>query len=167
MANKRAPRKEWSPEYRQRIRMVYGLVIGSVLIVGGLVLLVIAVLNFEKVGWPLGALAGGLILLGLAASLPTVFLPVLAAVLNRIPFGSKETTVLEAPNGPDDKEDDKKDLPWLKSGGAPTPSWGGGFFLCPCALCGPIVILTKAAKGDAWKKVLIYIHDTRCLRMSG
>ena len=69
-----------------RVQTVYALAVGGVVTLAGLVILVASVL-FEALDWRATVAGGGLVLLGLAASMPRIFLPILSAVLKKIPWG--------------------------------------------------------------------------------
>jgi len=85
-------RSEWSEPHRKQVKAIFALVIGSFIILAGIVFLGWEVMTRE-VGIPLDKLVlsmgGGLIAVGLIAAMPGTFIPVFSWVVQRIPFFSK------------------------------------------------------------------------------
>ena len=76
----------WSPAHRRNVKFIYGLVVGGLLIFAGVIVVIWGVTN-DEVGNRVVLLGGGLVLLGLVASMPSTFMPVFSAILKKIPWG--------------------------------------------------------------------------------
>ena len=76
-----------------RIRAAYPLVIGGLLVVGGMVIMIAAVLS-EQLGRTEGIAGLALVLLGCVASMPKTFMPVFATLMKKIPFGKNGAKTL-------------------------------------------------------------------------
>lgn len=85
-ADRRHDPNAWSADHRRAVKTIYGLAVGGVLTLAGVVVIVWAVLN-ERVEVATLGVASALVLLGLVASMPGTFMPVLSAVLKKIPWG--------------------------------------------------------------------------------
>ena len=88
---RRATDRRYDPDaaHMVRVQTVYALAVGGVVTLAGLVILVADVL-VEALDWRATVAGGALVLLGLVASMPRVFMPVLSAVLKKIPWGRVE-----------------------------------------------------------------------------
>lgn len=85
----------WSEGHRKRVRTLYGMAVGGFLVASGVGLLVWSITN-EQIGQGVLALGAALVLCGLVAGAPQVWMPVLSAVLRKVPWG-KATEIREAP----------------------------------------------------------------------
>lgn len=72
--------------HMKRVQALYALAMGGVVVLAGLVILVVSVLS-ESLDRRATIAGGGLVLLGLAASMPRVFLPLLSGIVRKIPWG--------------------------------------------------------------------------------
>lgn len=80
----------WSAAHRRQVRFVYALVVGGILVFAGIIVCIWAITN-ETVTNMVALLGGGMIVLGLVASMPRTFMPVLSAALKKIPWGKSPT----------------------------------------------------------------------------
>ena len=84
------PPKRRSSDTTKAVYAMYGLVVGAVLMIAGLVVILFDVLTGEGTEARILGLGIGLVLLGGTAALPKTFMPILSAVLKKIP-GRAET----------------------------------------------------------------------------
>ena len=94
-------------EVTRAVYAMYGLVAGAVLMLAGLVVIMLAVLRLDSDRTVLG-MGIGLVLLGGTAALPRTFMPILSAVLKKIP-GRAET--IRPPGAVELLEDDEDPKP--------------------------------------------------------
>lgn len=107
----------WSTQHRKQVKFIYGLVVGGILILTSLVGGLWALFN-DRLTVAVSVTVAAGALLGLVASMPSIFMPVLSAVLKKIPFGrnGKEGMIKEVYDDPampkfrdlDPPTDDKK-----------------------------------------------------------
>ena len=76
----------WTAAHRKQVKFIYGLVVGGILILGGIAGLIVNAMRGPVTMMALVG-SGAFILLGLVASMPSVFMPVLSAVLKKVPWG--------------------------------------------------------------------------------
>ena len=84
---------------------LFGLIAGAILIVAGLVVILFEVLTGEANNYTTLGFGIGLVLLGGTAALPATFMPILSAVLKKVP-GKVET--IKPPTFDDAQDDDQK-----------------------------------------------------------
>ena len=65
--------------------MIFGLVAGGILILAGVGVIIFEVLTGEGTDMPILAVGIGLVLLGGTAAMPAIFMPILSAVLKKVP----------------------------------------------------------------------------------
>ena len=82
----------WSAAHRKQVKFIYALVVGGLLILSSIVGGLWALFNDRMTVIVGGVVAAG-VLLGLVASMPSVFMPVLSAVLKKIPWGKANGTL--------------------------------------------------------------------------
>ena len=80
---------EWTDAHRRQVRMVYGMATGGFLMTAGVVVLIYGMTNDLINDAPVLALGGGLVLCGLVAGAPATWMPILSALLKKIPWGRK------------------------------------------------------------------------------
>jgi hypothetical protein len=79
----------WGPQYKRRVKTYFSMFIGTICVVlGGTLLLLKRASPAEITTFYDVVLGGGIILLGLCAALPQVFMPVIALLIDKIPGGS-------------------------------------------------------------------------------
>ena len=101
------PPKRRSSDRTKTIYAMYGLVVGAVLMAAGLAVILFDVFRAEGDMRVMG-FGIGLVLLGGTAALPGTFMPILSAVLKKIPWGkTAELTPPTIPSGVPDEDEDK------------------------------------------------------------
>ena len=85
VAERRKDPNAWTPAHRTQVKMLYGFIVGGLLISAGVGLLMWAVITTQMSKIVMG-LSGSLILLGLVAGMPGTFMPILSYVIKRVPF---------------------------------------------------------------------------------
>ena len=95
------PRRRKSDATKSMYAM-FGLVAGAILMIAGLIVILFEVLtnggdNMTTLGFGIG-----LVLLGGTAALPATFMPILSAVLKKIPGRSETITPPDLPKPPND-----------------------------------------------------------------
>ena len=76
----------WSDQHRKQVQLVYAMVVGGIIVVFGLTILAWAVMQAGETNKTALIVGGSICLVGLVASMPRTFMPILSYVLKRIPF---------------------------------------------------------------------------------
>ena len=76
----------WSDQHRKQVQLVYAMVVGGVIVVFGLTILAWAVMQEGTPSKTALIVGGSICLVGLVASMPKTFMPILSYVLKRVPF---------------------------------------------------------------------------------
>ena len=85
---------DWGPDHLRRVRFFYGLALGGLIAASGLAVIVFAVFKGSGFDWRVLGLGGALVLVGGVAGLPNQFMPIVSAILKKIP--GKTTEIVEA-----------------------------------------------------------------------
>ena len=84
--DRRTDPEAWSPSHRRMVKTMFGLVVGGSLILASVILLFWAIVN-DRVEWPVLAACLFVMVMGLIAGMPSVFMPVFSTILKKIPWG--------------------------------------------------------------------------------
>ena len=76
----------WSPRHRKQVQTVYAMVVGGVIVLAGLIIISWAIMQEGDPNLIALGVGGGVCLIGLVASMPKTFMPLLSFVLKRLPF---------------------------------------------------------------------------------
>lgn len=87
---------DWDPTHLRRVRFFYGLVAGGVMTLAGVLVMVYDVMT-EGADWRILAFGAGLVLVGGVAALPNQFMPILSAILKKVPGRGGEVVQAEDP----------------------------------------------------------------------
>ena len=87
MTKDRIEREEvWTNAHRRQVQTVYGMVVGGVIVLFGLVIISWAVIQEGDANLVALSVGAGVCLVGLVASMPKIFMPILSFVMRRLPF---------------------------------------------------------------------------------
>ena len=88
--NRRDDPNVWSPQHKSQVDTMWGMVVGGGLILASIILLFWAVVN-NRVELPILGACIFVMLMGLVAGKPKVFMPIFSAVLKKVPTFGKGT----------------------------------------------------------------------------
>ena len=85
-AERRNDPNVWSAGHRKQVQTVYAMVVGGVIVLFGLVILSWAIMQEGDPNLIALGVGSGVCLIGLVASMPKTFMPILSYVLKRLPI---------------------------------------------------------------------------------